>query len=64
MNEMIFLVEEATEGGFIARALGHSIHTDANELTDLHTNVRDAVMCHFEPTEKPRIIRFRLLGDN
>lgn len=26
MNELIFLVEEAPEGGFTARALGQSIH--------------------------------------
>ena len=57
MNEIIFLVEEVAEGGFIARALGHSIYTDADELTDLYANVRDAVACHFEPTEKPSIIR-------
>jgi hypothetical protein len=32
MNELIFIVEEAVEGGFTARALGASIFTDADTL--------------------------------
>ncbi|MHB8646587.1 MAG: 2-oxoisovalerate dehydrogenase [Thermomicrobiales bacterium] len=57
MNEVIFLVEEASEGGWIARALGHSIFTEADDLSTLHENVRDAVRCHFEEGQEPRIIR-------
>jgi len=30
MSEVIFLVEEAPEGGFTARALGFSIFTEAD----------------------------------
>lgn len=48
MNEVIFLVEEALEGGWLARALGHSIFTEADDMPGLHENVRDAVRCHFE----------------
>jgi hypothetical protein len=47
MNEIIFLVEEAPEGGFIARALGHAIFTEADTFDDLKEQVRDAVRCHF-----------------
>ena len=43
MNELIFLVEEAPEGGFTARALGHSIFTEAESLEELRGNVRNAV---------------------
>lgn len=57
MNEVIFLVEEAPEGGWIARALGHSIFTEADDLPALHENVRDAVRCHFDEGQEPRIIR-------
>ena len=56
MNEIIFLVEEALEGGFIARALGHSIYTDADTIAELHVNVRNAIACHFDHAEKPAII--------
>ena len=57
MNEIIFLVEEAPEGGYTARALGASIFTEADSLADLHGQVRDAVHCHFEESERPSIIR-------
>ena len=54
MNEIIFLVEEAPEGGYIARALGESIFTEADDLTQLHERARDAVLCHFEEGNIPR----------
>ena len=57
MNEIIFLVEDAPEGGFIARALGQSIFTEADDLTSLENNVRDAVRCHFDEAEIPRVVR-------
>ncbi len=48
MDELIFLVEEAPEGGYTARALGASIFSKADELAQLRDQVRDAVRCHFE----------------
>ena len=48
MNEIIFVVEEAPEGGYTARALGVSIVTEADTLDELHVRVRDAVRCHFD----------------
>ena len=35
MSEIIFLVEEANEGGCQARALDYSIFTDAETMDDL-----------------------------
>ncbi len=52
-SEIIFTVEESPEGGFSARALGYSIHTEGDTLTDLKEMVRDAVQCHFEEFERP-----------
>jgi len=57
MNEILFLVEDAPEGGFTARSLGASIFTEADDLESLHRQVRDAVHCHFEATQAPQIIR-------
>ncbi len=59
MNEIIFLIDEAPEGGYIARALGASIFTEADDLAELHAQVRDAVHCHFEDSERPRLIQLR-----
>ena len=48
MNEIIFLVEEAQEGGYLARALGESIFTEADTLKKLKKMIGDAVLCHFD----------------
>ena len=47
MSEIVFLVEDAAEGGLVARALGHSIHTDADSYDELRQQVRDAWCRHF-----------------
>ena len=46
MNEVIFVVEEAPEGGYTARALGASIFTEAETLSALQQQIQDAVDCH------------------
>ena len=58
MNELIFMVEEAPEGGFVARALGETIATEADTIDELSGKVRDAVRCHFEEGKAPKIVRF------
>lgn len=63
MNEIIFLVEDAVEGGYNARALGESIFTEADDLDTLRANIRDAVDCHFEPNEKPKVIRLHFVSE-
>lgn len=57
MEELIFLVEHAPEGGYTARALGISIFTEADDLPDLREQVRNAVRCHFEEGQGPKIMR-------
>jgi hypothetical protein len=57
MNEIMFVVEEAPEGGWTARALGESIFTEADDIESLHQQVRDAVHCHFEEGKAPKMIR-------
>ena len=57
MTELIFLVEEAPDGGFVARSLGPSIFTEADLLAELSEKVRDAVRCHFEEGQAPKVIR-------
>jgi hypothetical protein len=57
MNEIMFVVEEAPEGGLTARALGESIFTEADDIESLHQQVRDAVHCHFDEGKVPKIIR-------
>ncbi len=56
MNELIFLVEEAPEGGYTARALGESIFTQGDTLEELRMQIRDAVHCHFDEGQAPRVV--------
>jgi hypothetical protein len=62
-NEILFLVEEAPEGGYQAKALGHCIFTEAGTFEELKAMVQDAVHCHFEPEEKPPVIRLHVVKD-
>ena len=57
MNEITFLVEHGPRGGYTVRALGESIFTEADDIYSLHSQVRDAVRCHFDEEKIPRTIR-------
>ena len=46
----IFLIEEALEGGYTAKAIGESIFTEAETMDELKTNICEAVHCHFDDT--------------
>ena len=62
-SEIIFEVEESPEGGYEARALGYSIYTQADSWEELKEMLRDAVHCHFEEGQTPRLIRIHLVKD-
>ncbi|QSA96038.1 2-oxoisovalerate dehydrogenase [Methylococcus sp. EFPC2] len=57
MSEIHFIVEESVEGGFLARAVEQSIFTEAALVKALQQQVRDAVHCHFDEGEAPRLIQ-------
>jgi dephospho-CoA kinase len=63
MSELIFVVEEAPEGGYTARALGQPIFTEADTLEELEQMVRDAVRCHFDEGQAPKVIRLHHVKD-
>ncbi len=63
MNEVFFLVEEAIEGGYIAKAVGEGIFTEADTMDELKVNIREAVQCHFELEHLPKIIRLHLVKE-
>lgn len=62
-TEVLFLVEEAPQGGYTARAVGVSVVTEADDLPQLRDAVRNAVRCHFEPEEMPKFIRLHIVRD-
>jgi len=63
MSELIFVVEEAPEGGYTARALSAPIFTEADTLDDLPGQVRDAVRCHFDEGQAPKVIRLHFVRE-
>ena len=46
-TEIIFSVQKSPDGGHEARAVGHSIFTQADTTDELKLNVREPVRCHF-----------------
>lgn len=65
MKEVIFEVrEDEVGGGYTASALGAGIHTQADTVEELRTNVKEAVDCYFDETmEAPKLIRLHFVRD-
>ncbi len=64
MTEIIFLVEKDIDGGYIARSFSEAIFTQADDLIDLRTMVKDAVHCHFpDEQNRPKLIRLHIVHD-
>lgn len=62
-KKVLLLVEGAEEGGYIARALGYSVFTEADSWEDLKSAIRDAVQCHFDKGELPDLIRLHAVRE-
>lgn len=62
-NEIIFLIEETSEGGYTARVLGQSIFTEADDLENLRQQICGAVHCHFDEGETPEVIRMHFVRE-
>lgn len=63
MKEAFFLVEESMEGRYTAKALGESIYTEANSIEELKNEIKDAVLCHFDEDDMPKIIRLHMVKE-
>ena len=61
MDEIVFLIEESPQGGYEGRGLGHDIFTEADTLEKLREALRDAVMCHFDKGDRPRLVRLHMV---
>lgn len=64
MTELVFLVEDAPEGGYAARALGASIVTEADDLPAVRKAIRNSVRCHFDGPDMPSAIRLHFVRDD
>lgn len=62
-KEIIFVVQESDEGGYLARALEYPIFSEGDTLEEIRDAVRDAVRCHFDPGKYPKVIRLHFVKD-
>jgi len=61
MNELVFEATQASDGGFVAEALGESIITQADTWDELRENVREAVKAFYFDQSAPRRLRLHLV---
>lgn len=62
-TEVTFVVECCPEGGFTARAVGHSVFAEGETLDRLKADILSAVACHFSEENAPALIRFWVGGE-
>jgi hypothetical protein len=62
-SEIIFIVEESSETGYEARALDHSIYTEADTIDELKVMIKDSVQCHFNELDMPKLIRLHYVKE-
>ncbi|MEG3849791.1 2-oxoisovalerate dehydrogenase [Microcoleus sp. herbarium19] len=64
LKEIIFWVEEDGDGGYIAKAMGESIFTQADSIQELRELIKDAVHCHYpDEQNRPKLIRLHIVRD-
>ncbi len=63
MNEILFEIQEAPEDGYLAQSLDYSIFTQAEDLETLRPQIKDAVNCHFDEADKPKVIRLHFVHE-
>jgi len=60
MKEIVFIVEESQDGGYYARAVDQSIHTQGDSMEELRRMISDAVRCHFVEEEMPEYVHLHV----
>ena len=63
MNELVFIVTQEADGGFVAEALGESIITQSDTWEELRANVREAVTAFYFDQPAPTSLRLHLVRD-
>ena len=58
-TDITFVAAEDPGGGYVARAIDHAIFTQADSRRELQRRIREAITCHFEPTQAPARLRIR-----
>lgn len=62
-TEILFVVEDDPTGGFTAQAVGVAVFAEADTWAELQEQLRDAVRCHFDGDDAPKIIRLHYVRE-
>ena len=54
--ELLFIAEKDEEGGYTARAAGHSIFTEAQTWEELQANADEVAALHFDDPEVRTVV--------
>ncbi|TKT93630.1 2-oxoisovalerate dehydrogenase [Dyadobacter frigoris] len=67
MQEIVFIVEQEEDGGFVAEAKvndNEQIITEGDNIEELKSMIREALECHFENSEDmPKTVRLHFIKD-
>jgi hypothetical protein len=63
VSELVFIITQEADGGFVAEALGESIITQADTWEELRANVREAVTAFYFDRSAPERVRLHLVRD-
>ncbi|HEX7720591.1 MAG TPA: hypothetical protein VF397_00440 [Pyrinomonadaceae bacterium] len=61
--EIVFSVNQESDGGFVAECLSHDIFTEGDSWDDLRADVQEAVNGYFYDSTHPNRIRLHLVRD-
>ena len=61
--EIVFSVNQESDGGFVAECLSHDIFTQGDDWEQLRKNVQEAVSAYFFDQTKPSQVRLHLVRD-
>ena len=58
MKEIFFIIKEDLISGFCAQAIDEFIFTEAETISGLKNNIKEAIMCHFDSVDNI-FVRFK-----
>ena len=61
--EVVLMITQEADGGYVAEGLGYDIFTQADTWDELRSNAKEAVDAYFFDQPKPESIRLHLVRD-
>ncbi len=62
-KEVLFIVKESLDGGYEASCPSYSIYTEGETLEEIKESVIDAVKCHFDEEDMPKVIHLHVVKE-